>query len=411
MLKSLTGRLLAGIAVTFMTSINPASARPSGTPEQELAEYSALLGDDIYHRHADEGTNLVFSPLSIHTALLMTSAGAAGDTLAGMQKTLGLNFRYLRDPHATMGPVLASLRHVGKPAADPAAAYQLTISNNLWLQQGYPVKPAFTAILKRDYQAEIASLNFQKEPDAARQTINDAVAKQTNDKIKDLLPPGTIDPLTHLVLTNAVYFKSDWLSTFYAGATKDAPFHTLDGKTANVPTMNQRHTFGYFEDQSLKMLELPYQGRQLSMLVILPIGASPNTNLESLGKALDQLPTWIDGLKPRAVTVALPRFKFSSTLNLASDLPDMKDAFTDKADFSGITSHEKLHISAIVHQAMIAVDENGTEAAAATGMAVGAAAARKEPEPAEFIADHPFLFAIRHNATGAILFLGRVATP
>jgi serpin B len=240
------------------------------------------------------------------------------------------------------------------------------------------------------------------------------VIERVKEKIKDLLAPDAIKPLTRLILTNAIYFKSAWAQEFSKDATKDEPFQLGGGQTKNVPLMNQQKRFRYFESEQLQALELPYQQGALGMIVILPRKVD---GLSELEKALTQqnVNKWIDGMNSRLVRVFLPRFKIEAQFGLADTLKSMgmTDAFSDtKADFSGIATMEKLFIFDVVHKAFVDVNEEGTEAAAATAVIMGVRSAVVRPEePVVFRADHPFIFAIRHRDSGAILFLGRLAKP
>jgi serpin B len=290
-------------------------------------------------------------------------------------------------------------------------AYQLVVANALWGQKGYAFKPDFTKLLEKSYGAGLNDVDFAQSKEAAK-TINDWVAKQTKDKIKDLIPEAAITDLTRLVLTNAVYFKSNWDNKFTKAATKDAPFKLSTDKSLDVPMMHQRSHFGYVENDDLQVLELPYTQNELSMLVVLP---RKDNGLADVEKTLtaDIIEKWLKDKKHELVDVTMPKFTFSSEFGLAGTLKamGMTDAFdAGKADFSGMTDKEKLCISAVIHKAFVAVDEDGTEAAAATAVMMTGSAMRVE-QPKTFLADHPFVFIIRHNATGEILFMGRLANP
>jgi len=218
--------------------------------------------------------------------------------------------------------------------------------------------------------------------------------------------------MTRVVLTNAVYFKAAWANAFEESNTKQEAFLSLDGKNDPAAMMHRTERMGYFENDQLQMVELPYEGRQLSMLVILP-KSDRLAALATVEQALPDLAKWSAGLRGKRVNLALPKFKFETQLALSADLEamGMTDAFTNKADFSRLTTQEKLYISAVIHKAFIDVNEAGTEAAAATAVAISAMSMPMHEQPVDFIANRPFIFAIRHNQTGAILFLGRVARP
>ncbi|MBW2010870.1 MAG: serpin family protein, partial [Deltaproteobacteria bacterium] len=256
----------------------------------------------------------------------------------------------------------------------------------------------------------ITPLNYKIDHEAARITINKWVEQKTNDKIKELIKRGILDPLVRLVLTNAIYFKGNWADRFDKNLTKDAMFHLLPGKSIKVPMMNQKQKFGYAEHENLQILELPYVGEDLSMLVLLPKKVDGLTELENK-LTTDNLKKWTRHLGEREVRVFLPKFEMTSAFRLDKTLAlmGMPDAFSMNADFSGMDGTQKLNISAVIHKAFIAVDEQGTEAAAATGVVIGVTSL---PQPAPvFRADHPFMFLIRENLSKSILFFGRVVDP
>jgi serpin B len=334
--------------------------------------------------------NLFFSPASIETALAMTREGAAGNTLRQMMLLLG-----------------------GEPAPFPKpAAVTLDTANALWTDQTFPVLEAFQQTVQEKYSAEIRSADFRGQPDAEREMINRWVEEKTRDKIKDLLAPDTVDDLTRLILVNAIYFKGDWLHAFDKQKTADEPFWTAAEESVDVPMMTMKPgRFGYMESDGFQALELPYQGDELAMLIILPKDRCGLARVED-GLSADALSEWTAALRKEEVEVHLPRFKTESQFNLNQMLSGlgMSDAFNPAlADFSGMTGTNDLFISAVVHKAFVQVNEEGTEAAAATGVTVGITSIPAPPEI--FRADRPFLFLIRANESGTILFMGRVCDP
>ena len=271
----------------------------------------------------------------------------------------------------------------------------------------------FPALTRDSYGAELAQVDFVHEAEQARQAINTWVEEKTEGKIVDLIPRGVLDGQTRLVLTNAIYFKGDWSTPFPKAATRDDTFHAGGGKTVTVPLMFKNDDFGYRAGDGLKVLELPYGKGDLSAVAILPDAVDGLPALEAKLTAED-LGRWLGELRRRKVQVFLPRFKLTSQFSLRDVLADlgMHQAFDrDAADLSGISTQEKLHISAVVHKAFVDVNEEGTEAAAATGVIVATRAAMVRQEPAVFRADHPFLFLIRDTRSGSILFVGRVDNP
>jgi len=362
---------------------------------------------DLYARLKDKTSgNLFFSPYSISAALAMTYAGAAGETQKQMADVL-----HFTVPESELHQAMARLRE--NLLADMKKGYQLRVANRLWGQRGYEFLSEFLQTTRKDYGAELAVLDFSRNTEAARQEINAWVERQTENKIKDLLAPGVLDPSTRLVLTNAIYFKGNWQEKFEKDATKDAPFNVSADKEVTVPMMHQTESFGYRATGDLQVLQLPYAKGELSMVVLLPKAIE---GLSGLEKKLthESLDRWMKELRPQKVIVYLPRFKMTSQFGLKDTLQamGMTLAFGEKAVFSRMSRSEQLFISAVVHKAFVDVNEEGTEAAAATGVIMAPTAAPFRPEePPVFRADHPFLFLIRDNGTGSILFMGRVTNP
>jgi serpin B len=286
------------------------------------------------------------------------------------------------------------------------------VANSAWVERGFPIKQDYRKLLEGDAGATFETVDFATASEAARRKINAWVDEKTNHKIRELLSPGTVDSSTRLVLANAIYFKGRWREPFSKRATKYAPFHRPGQADVNVPLMHLDHAFRYLETESYQAVEIPYEKSPYAMVVWLPRKVDGLAKLERewtadrAGKSLANLAT-VD------VDLYLPRFRVEGSLSLAESLGalGMGEAFTPSADFSGI-SDEPLWISAVVHRALVEVDEEGTEAAAATAIvAPTAAPVEQEPVKKVFRADHPFLFAIRHSGTGQIMFLGRVETP
>jgi serpin B len=363
------------------------------------------FGFELYGRLRGEAGNLFLSPFSISTALGMTAAGAKGKTLEDMRKVLHLP----DDAHAAFGAVLKSLNDEPDPKK---RGFTLTTANALWAQKGYPWRPEYKTLVTTNYGAGLFDVDFRTAPEEARGTINDWVAKETRDKIKDLLPQGTVTRDTRLVLTNAIYFKGDWQDPFKKEATKDLPFTTTGGKAVPAPLMHRSGGYQYAETDAFQVLDLPYAGKRISMTVILPRAVD---GLAAVEKELtgEKLNATLKILRmERQVQVYLPRFRTEKSFNLNEPLQalGMKSAFRG-ADFSGMhTGKEPLDITDVVHKAFVDVNEEGTEAAAATGVVVGLTSAAPTKSKT-FKADHPFLFLIRDHKTGSVLFLGRVANP
>jgi serpin B len=362
------------------------------------------FASDLYGKLKEQPGNLFLSPYSISMALAMTYGGARGDTEAQMAKAL-----HFMVPQAELHPSFAQLQ-AALDAVQKKGKVKLAVANSLWPQKEYKFLPDYLELCKTHYGSAVTLVDFKGATDAARKTINDWVEDKTNKKIQELFKPGALGPLTRLVLVNAIYFKGDWACQFKKEATKPAPFHLADGTDVESPTMFQTGEFKYGERENAQMLEIPYAGNDLSMLIVLPGKVDGLPALEAKFGAIN-LAAWTQGMQRRKTRVWLPKFKVTSEFFLNRTLAalGMTDAFTGKADFSGMDGSKNLSISAVVHKAFVEVNEEGTEAAAATGVGMILMSA---PQPARvFRADHPFLFLICENKTGNILFLGRVVDP
>jgi serpin B len=361
---------------------------------------------DLYQELKGTKGNLFFSPYSISTALAMTYGGARGNTAQEMAEVL-----HFPSDHRELHPDFARLEARLK-AAQEKGEIQLNVANALWPQQGYPFLEEYLQMMQEYYQVVITPVDYKRAAEAARKKINQWVEEKPKNKIRDLVQPGILDTLTRLVLTNAIYFKGNWASRFDGNRTEEARFFLLFRKTAvRVPMMHQKNKFKYGEFDTLQILELPYDGNALSMLVFLPkdINGLPQLEKNLTAAALEQ---WTSGLREREVQVFLPKFKMTSQFRLGKTLSSMgmRDAFDlNKADFSGMDGRPNwLYIDEVIHKAFVNVNEEGTEAAAATAVVMK----KRGPAPTHvFRADHPFLFLIRENSTGSILFMGRVVNP
>jgi serpin B len=289
-------------------------------------------------------------------------------------------------------------------------AYQLSVANAIWGQKGYGFRAKFLRVLRKDYRADLQEVDF-RQAEAAAGLINGWVEQATGGKIHDLVSEDAVADPTRMVLVDAIYFRSNWAHKFRSGSTKGGPFKLSAEKSVSVPVMRQELAIPYLETSDFQCVELPYKAQALSMLVFLPRKLDGLAALERTFTA-ENLATWGRRLKETNVVLSLPKFSITSQFQLAQALRamGMEDAFdVDRADFSGMTAQEKLNIAAVIHKTFVSVDEEGTEAAAAT--AVKMASLGPPGEPKVFNADHPFLFLIRHNATGEILFMGRLANP
>jgi serpin B len=409
--------LSATVVLALLAAQLQAEAPPSATSKtlSAVAEGNNQFALQLYGKLSKEQeSNLFCSPFSISSALAMTYAGARGETAEQMADAL--HFTTGQDQlHPAFKEFLSQLAGGSKAVNSKAQPpYQLAIANRLWSARGHAFLDPFLRTTREQYGAELEQLDFSKS-DAARGRINAWVEKQTQGKIKDLIAPRVLNDSTRLVLTNAIYFKGDWDHPFEKSSTKDEAFHVSDSKEVTAPLMRQHRDFGYAETKDLQILEMPYEGGDLSMLVLLP---RPGTSLDSATAAAMEssksLQQQLAKVRSKEVIVHLPRFTMTSQFNLAETLAakGMKNAFdTSRADFSGMSSEERLMISAVIHKAFVEVNEKGTEAAAATAIELAPASAAVEEEPIVFRADRPFAFLIRHLPTGAILFMGRVLDP
>jgi serpin B len=358
-----------------------------------------------YQQLAHGDANLALSPFNIATALSMTLAGALVPTSTEIYTVLHQNYDSSYDP--ALAHLVDDLTKAGNTGVN-----QLLIANGLWVQKGLPIQPAFQATLGNDYHAQIVSLDFAANLEGARSEIIRWTEEHTKDKIKNLFPAGSLNDQIRLVLTSAIYFYGKWQDPFLAARTEPAPFTVQSGATMQAAFMNQTSHFKYAETPSSQILEMPYSATGIEFDVLLPKTAG---GLPALEQSLTSgnLTAWLGTLTSANVRVSLPKFRVESQFSLPKTLSamGMPAAFTNQADFSGIDGRDKLVISEVVHKAFVDVSEQGTEAAAATGISARPAAMRA-PEPVVvFRADHPFLFIIRDSRSGVMLFIGRLTNP
>ncbi len=337
----------------------------------------------------------------------MTYAGARGQTEEQMAKTLHFTL-----PQDRLHPAFDALDlALQQPAAQPdEGQFQLNIANSIWGQQGYAFQPAFLDLLAENYGAGLRLTDFMTAPEPARQAINQWVSDQTKDKIRDLIPAGAITPDTRLVLANAIYFYAKWLYPFDGNLTQPGNFNLLDGTTVTVPMMSRLAGLRYAAGQGYQAVELPYVGDQVALTLIVPdAGRFAEVRAALTAGELESL--W-GSLQTKQVQLSLPKFKYESSFSLAKTLGQlgMPDAITPGvADFSGMDGTRDLFISDILHKAVVAVDEEGTEAAAATAVVVGTTA--MPAIDVQLTVDRPFIFVIRDTQSGAMLFMGQVLNP
>jgi serpin B len=382
----------------------------SDTRAAESAFAARLYGEA---RKSTDGS-LAMSPLSARVALVMAWAGAHGQTADEMAKVLSLSGPPA-DVHTGFAAMLRDLT-----AAPPAPQHDwqapapiLKVADRLWGQAGRPFVPAFLDLLSSRYGAPLATLDFAHAPDDARGEINRWVSDATEHKVTELLGPGTVQASTALVLTNAVYMKATWDQRFMKSMTAKGPFHAASGKTVQADLMEQTEEASYVEMDGAQIFSLPYAESSLAMTIVLPKDRNGLPALES-AMGPDSIARWTAARGRQRVHVVMPRFRVTSSLSLGDALAHlgMPTAFDSRAaDFSGMDGTRQLYISVVVHKAYVAVDEDGTEAAAATAVAMKAGAAAPTEQPVEVRVDHPFFFCVRDGRTGAVLFTGRVTDP
>jgi len=376
-----------------------------------LADGNTAFALDLYHTVKPDHDNLFYSPYSISLALAMTYAGARGETGEQMADTLHFGLPQ-EELHPAFNALDQGLTNLGGGVPEELGdAFQLNVANALWGQKDYSFLPQFLDTLSENYGAGLRVLDFAANPEDSRQIINQWVSDQTEEKIQDLIPKMGITPLTRLVLTNAIYFNATWMEPFSEDLTQEGIFHTIEGEVVSVPMMQhgQSKYLAYVKGDNYQAVELPYVGNRVSMLVLIPDPGQFSTFEEGLS------PTLLEDIRlnlgGQSVSLTFPKFEYEAELGLAQTLAamGMPAAFSTGADFSGMTGNLDLFISDVFHKAYVGVDEEGTEAAAAT--AVMMALTAMPVEGVELTVDRPFLFLIQEKETGTILFMGRVLDP
>lgn len=380
----------------------PMKAEPTNAVT-ELVQWNNTFAFDLYSRVNTGKENLCFSPYSISTCLAMAYAGARGETEQQMVKALRFPPGQ-GDVHAGFAALQKQLNE-----AEKQEGIKLNVANGLWAQQGHPFLPAFLQIAQQNYEARVNQVDFRTQSESARKEVNDWVSKKTNGKIEEIIPSGSLDAMTKLVLVNAIYFKGQWATQFDKSKTAPADFYVSSSQKVQAQMMNLKSHFKFADHGNFQLLEMPYKGNELSMVVLLPKEVEGIKGMESTLRQ-QELTNWISQARSEEVNVFLPRFKITAKFKLSEQLVamGMPQAFTDRADFSGMDGTRNLFISSVLHKAYVEVNEEGTEAAAATGTTMKATNFRPPPT---FRADHPFLFLIRDVKSGSILFMGRVADP
>jgi serpin B len=403
-MKANRSLLLFLLVMSFISWFSRAAAPTEPGP---LVEGNSTFACDLYARLKTTPGNLFLSPYSISSCLAMACAGARGNTEKEIANVLHLpgNPAQVRASFATLQE---QLKQAGKQKG-----IELSIANALWAQQGHPFLPAFLQVAQQEYEASLKQADFKTAAAEVTREINGWVAEQTKGKIQNIIAPGALDQMTRLVLANAIYFKGAWANPFEKSNTRPQPFHISSTRQIDAPLMTHAETVNYLENNEFQAAELPYAGGQFAMVILLPrqIDGCPSFERSLTSR---NLKSWLGQMRQQKVELYIPRFKLESGFALQSVLANMgmAEAFSVKADFSGMDGARDLFISSVSHKAWVEVNEEGTEAAAATVVGVAAMAYHKPPPPPPvFRADHPFIFLIRDTSSGSVLFLGRLANP
>jgi serpin B len=404
-MKNRTLCVLAAAALCSLSLPGGAAGADAGADLDSLVAGNTGFALDLYRTLAANPGNLFCSPLSVSTALAMTYAGARGETEAEMAAALRFPLPQER-LHAAFGALSDRLG-----ALEVKDALSLRAANGLWLERSFAFLESYLSLVKSSYDAEFRAPDFVGAAEAARHEINAWTEERTAGRIRDLVPQGSLTPQTVLVLVNAIYFKAAWAEQFEKGSTTEAPFRVTGTKYVAAPMMNRTGTYRYAEDELAQVVEMPYAGGRASMVIVLP---RAHDGLAAVEAALspERLLAWTHALGETRVALSVPRFRVEQAFSLNGALASlgMKRAFTD-ADFSGMAEGGGLFISEVLHKAFVDVDENGTEAAAATAVIMMRASVPPPFDPVVFRADHPFLFLIRDRTTGTVLFIGRLCDP
>ncbi|MDB6108540.1 MAG: proteinase inhibitor serpin [Pedosphaera sp.] len=402
-MKKIKNGMRVGLAL--LLGIASAGAAETNAMKSLVAGNTAFALDLYGQLKATEG-NLFFSPYSVSTCLAMAHAGARGETEKQMAQVLHFGMSP-GEVDSAFGGLQKDLNAIQKKKG-----VELDVANGLWAQAGHSFLPAFLDVARQQYEGRVSQADFKTKAEPVRREINGWVSKQTKGKIQEIIPAGSLDANTRLVLVNAIYFKGRWTTPFRTNSTAVSPFHVNGNTQVQAPLMNMTAEFNYAEAEGLQVLELPYVGDELSMVVLLPRDPQGLKAVE--GRVSPQkLEEWLTAARSQKVKVFLPKFKLEAKFDLNDTLAamGMRNPFSAQADFSGMDGQRDLYISAVVHKAFVEVNEEGTEAAAATGTTMALTSAMRPAPIPIFRADHPFIFLIREKASGSILFLGRLMNP
>ena len=402
-MKRIAATLILMVLVAGCTSVQMADdSKATEEGVQSVVDANNQFALELYSRIKGDDGNIFFSPYSVSTAFSIAYEGARGETAEEMQSV----FHFPEDEIVRRSSFARLHNNLNKWNKQ----YELHTANALWAHKNYNFLEEYITSIEKYYAGKTTNVDFVEENEKTRVMINGWVEEQTRNKIKDLLPSGSINDVTRLVITNAIYFKGFWSTQFKKSLTQDEDFTLMSGETVKVPMMRMFEDeveFNYMENDDLQALELPYRGKDLSMLILLP-----KDDITSLEESItfEYISQLKNDLQEQEVRIYLPKFKFETKYFLSKTLEEMGMplAFSLDADFSGMDGISMLYITKAIHQAFVEVNEEGTEAAAATGIVM---TLKGVPIQKEFRADHPFIFLIQEKSTGNILFLGRVADP
>ncbi len=381
----------------------------SSAQQEVLTEGNTAFALDLYGQLKNESGNIMASPFSVSIAMAMLYAGAKEETATQLENTLRFNLPQ-EELHPAFNALDLTLESRANPGSSGGEPFELSVVNALWADQAFTIMPSYLDTLALNYGAGLRKVDFMNQPDLSRQTINKWVEGETNQRIKDLLPPGSITDDVKVVLTNAIYFKAKWLNPFPEGNSSTQPFTLADGSTVDAEMMTQDDVFGFATaSDGTKVVEMPYTNTDVSMVLVVP----PSGQFGAVESGLDSagLEEYLGGIESTYIDLTIPKYEFESKFSLSDAFQalGLTAAFGAGADFTGISEEAPLELFDVLHKSFVAVDEEGTEAAAATGAVVGATSA--QPIEETLVVDRPFLFLIRDKPTGAILFLGRVSDP
>ena len=412
-MKNILSILLLLVVISCNKNVSPVANTSENTTnsepmtEGESIQQSLIEGNnqftlELFSNLSSANENIIISPFSVSSALAMTYAGAKNNTQSQMSYVLHFNHNQ-EVLHTDFSQLLSNIKALNSDGNE------VNIANSLWVQNKFKLQESYLKTIKTNYASDVQSVDFVLESEKTRGTINKWVESKTNQKIKDLIPVGGITKSTMLVLTNAIYFLGTWENKFDVKNTTESLFYLNEEAKVNAPFMRQTAKFKYFEDEFIQVIDLPYAKNKLSMIVVMP---KEKFGLMKITKAMlnDNYTHILAGLQMQKVAISLPKFKASSSFDLGAKLSEMgmPDAFTSAADFSGITGSKDLNISKIMHKAFIEVNEKGTEAAGATTVVMEKTSYVKTPV---FTADSPFLYLIKDNISGSILFIGKIVNP